>query len=144
MAEKKSEYSKLGTKYIDILKKGKISESEIIALKSFLNSGKASDDEEQKILDLIADGIDLEKSQQKKGVDWLISQYKTPTGKLKDKHPFGSREIFVLENWDSVSLSGLNNKSYVGKNYQPEYYVRTKEGTSFGYDINSGKINITI
>jgi len=139
MAEK---YSKLAQKYIDILKTGKISENELQAMKSFINSDKPTSDERDKLLDMISDGIELDKAQQKKGIDWLIKQYKTPNGKIKNSHPFGSREIYVLENWDEAYLSGLENLNMFNRNFQPVYAVKTKEGDRFEYTLSGGKIKI--
>jgi len=144
---KQDKYSKTGQKYYDIAKSGKISESELISLRSFLSSDKATREERNDIRGALADapgGMKLTKDQQKKGIDWLISQYKTPAGKLKANTPFGYREVHVLENWDEVTLKDLYDSSRFGMNpyYLPLFEVSTKTGDSFEYYVNGGKINI--
>lgn len=141
MAISKS-YSKLDKKYIDILKSGKISESELTSLKTHVNSSKPAYAVKQEILDLVYNGINLSKEQQQKGIDWLIKQYKTPTGKLKETHPYGTREISILENWKEVYLSGLENLSLFGTNYQPVFAVKDKYNNRFEYSLSGGKLNI--
>lgn len=147
---KESKYSKTGQKYYDIAKSGKISESDLIAMRSFLSSDKPTRDERNDIISAVANandgyGLKLTKEQQKKGIDWLISQYKTPAGKLKANSPFGYREVHILENVDEIMLKDLYDSSMFGMRpyYLPLFEVSTKKGESFDYYVNGGKINIT-
>lgn len=143
MAEK---YSKLAQKYIDILKKKKISENDLNALRSFLNNKNPTSEEKSKIFDLIYNGgdyIELDKQHQQKGIDWLVKQYKTPKGKLKENSPFGTREVFILENVREIRLRDLYDAGNMfSKFYIPLYEVCGGE-SCFEYHTAGGKINIT-
>lgn len=140
-------YSKLEQKYIDIAKKGKMSENDLNALRSFLNNKKPSNEYKRKIFDSIYNGgnyTELTKEHQQKGLDWLTKQYKTPTGKLKQNSSLGQREIFVLENVDEVKLKDLYDAGNMFSIfYIPLYEVSTKGGDSFEYHTAKGELNIT-
>lgn len=140
MAEK---LNKTTQKYKDILKSGKIGEQELISLRSYLGSSKISNEDRDMLLELVyKKPLKLTKDHQQKGIDWLISQYKTPAGKLKSSSPFGFRETSILENWKEAELGSLQNTSTFGKYYTPIYTIIGKDGNSFDYMMEGGKINI--
>ena len=64
-----------------IKKAKKITEQEVKLISRRLNSKEEID------LDFLADNdTKVDKAQFDKGLKWLTSQYKTPTGKLKNNH----------------------------------------------------------
>lgn len=140
----KEKENKTLTKYKNILKAGYISEQELISLRSWM-ARKATQDERREIFDAIYNKekyISLDRNQVKKGLDFLKNQYKTPTGKLRTNNPFGTREIFVLENADDIVLKDLYDAGNMFSTfYLPVYQVQSKGGDSFDYYYN-GKVQI--
>ena len=118
-----------------------ISESEILLIKGRLNKGNL-DSETQEVVDFINENyLNITPEQTKKGYDFLMSAYKTPTGKEKSNTPFADREKSALDTFEEFQFVGFTN---VGRgsfdNYLPLYAVIGKMG-SFEYYYD-GKINI--
>lgn len=135
--------NKTTKKYADILKSGKIGEQELISFRSYLNSGKISNDDRDLLLEMVyKKPIKLTQDQQKKGIEWLEKQYKTPSGKLKDKSPFGYRETHVIQNWKDIELYSLENFSTFGFFYSPVFRVNSKDGNNFDYTLQGGRVKI--
>jgi hypothetical protein len=129
-------------KTTDLLKKiettGVISESEISLLKRRLNSGEKID------MSVIWDGeISITIDQATKGWNWLMSQYKTTSGKERVNNPFGYREIDVLEDKDhTLEFRGFYDAGrYNFHSYLP-IYLACGAGTSFEYYVLGGVIQI--
>lgn len=114
-----------------------ITESQMKLIKNRMNKGEEID------ISFIWDGeILVTRDQKQKGLEWLMKQYKTPKGKVKENNPFGYREIDVLENCSDIQLKGffdagnLYNKCYV-----PLYCVHSYLN-SFDYYVNHKGIQI--
>ena len=115
-----------------------ISESEILLIKSRLNKGNL-DSETQEVVDFINENyLSITPEQTKKGYDFLMSAYKTPSGKEKSNTPFSNREKSALDTFEEFQFVGFIN---VGKGYVPLYAVIGKMG-SFEYYYDFNKINI--
>lgn len=132
------------TKYKAIIESGKISESEIISMKSFMGKSK---DNSHFIFDLLGndqpDGLLLSESQNQKGIAFLLDQWKTPTGKERLNSPFGYREQKVLENFSHFTLDSFHDASHYGQQawYLPIYHCIGKDGSCFEYYYN-GKVQV--
>lgn len=83
-----------------------------------------------------------------KGLAWLLSKWKTPTGAIRKNNPFGYREESILETFDHFSFTGFyhNCTSYQESlglhNLMPIWKVYDKEGYSFEYYGGGDKIDI--
>lgn len=134
--------SKTMTKYLVIIATGIISEQEIISMRSFMNRDKeaarqifnAWDDQE----------LAISEEQAQKGYDFLMDQWKSPSGKERKNNPFGYREQEILENFSHFTLKSLYNNSGYSQitNYLPLYSCISKDGSAFEYYYD-GKVNIT-
>ena len=119
----------------DFVKEKILSEQQVNLLKRRLNDGKITPNE------IIGDGKAwrLTPEQTEKGLKYLMSLWKTPTGKEKEMSPFGFRETNVLENFSRFEVIDFyNNNTYQQQqmginNYQPLYRVVAKDGSSFEY-----------
>lgn len=91
----------------------------------------------------------------KQGYEWLMSLWKTPTGKERENNPFGWREQHVLENFGCIEFRGLRD---ISKWKQHSFYlpiwvvvskpIKEEDGDklrrfNFEYNMNHGKIEIT-
>jgi hypothetical protein len=115
-----------------------ITEQQMKLLLKRLNSG------EQMELSIIWDGeIKLTNEHIKKGLDYLLNQWKTPNGKERLNNPFGYREQKALETCETIYLQGFYDASRYGQKpfYIPLYLVSGNEG-NFEYHMQGGKINI--
>jgi hypothetical protein len=115
-----------------------ITESQMKLLLKRLNAGEQMD------LSIIWDGeITLTEEHQKKGIDYLLNQCKTPNGKERINNPFGYREQKALETCEVIRLRGFYDASLYNqaKFYIPLYEVLGNEA-SFEYHMQGGKINI--
>lgn len=131
--------NKTTQKYIDIIKSGHIEERQIIDMRSYMNRDKEA---ARAIFDVWEDELTISTSQQQKGYDFLMNQWKTPTGAERKNNPFGYREQTILENFSDFTLKSLYNagNSYVD-NYLPLYSCNSKDGNGFEYYYN-GEVNI--
>lgn len=121
----------------EIKKSGLITESQMKTLLLRKNKGEKFDE------GIFWDGeIFLTKEQAKKGLDWLMNKYKTPTGKERSNNPFGYREQLALEQAEKIRLVGFHDAG----NFFHSFYVPLYEvyGTTqyFQYYVSGGKINI--
>ncbi len=114
--------SKLYKKYSTIIDSGKIEEREIISLKSALRRESLSKEEKQNLESRIANNnLLISTGQTKKGYDFLVNLWKTPTGKERKNNPYGYREEDVLENFESFTFDGFYDDSNY---YQQEMGIR--------------------
>jgi hypothetical protein len=132
--------SKAAKKYIDIINSGRITEREIISMRSLINRDKEARNE---IFEAWDDKeLELDPAQQQKGYDFLMNQWKTPTGTERKNNPFGYREQEILEDFRDLTLKSLYNAgNYHVDNYLPLYSCNSKDGNGFEYYYN-GKVNI--
>jgi hypothetical protein len=115
-----------------------ISEQQINLLNRRLNAGEKID------LDYIWNNdIELTPEQSKKGIDFLRSQWLTPSGKERKNSPFGYREEDALKTFERFYFRGFYDASRYGQTawYVPIYVVCGKE-TSFEYYYLNGKVEI--
>ena len=128
-------------KTLDILNEIKesnvITEQQINLLKRRMNNGEEVD------INFIWDGeILVTNSQKQKGLDWLINQWKTPTGKERINNPFGYREIEILKYCTEIQFKGFyDNGNRQFKNLIPLYCVHSYTD-SFEYYVNHKGIQI--
>jgi hypothetical protein len=116
-----------------VANRGFIQEREIITLKSRLNRGDSS------TLDLFDGGpVAISEDQTKKGLSWLLNQYKTPRGVERKNNPFGRREVAALESFERFELVDFidGGNRYVSF-FLPVYRV-IGSGASFDYYVNGG------
>ena len=113
-----------------------ITESEILLLKRRMNNGEKID------LSFVYDNeIELTDDQNKKGINFLTNLYKTPIGKERKNHPFGYREIEILENFDRFTFGGFYDAGNFYRSYYLPLYDCCGANNAFTYYYN-GKVNI--
>jgi len=86
----------------------------------------------------------LSDDQQRKGKDWLMNQWKSPTGVERKNNPYGYREQEILTNFDRIELKEYHDISRYGQRpyYVPLYQAYGKDGDSMEYYVDSKGINI--
>jgi hypothetical protein len=115
-----TQLTKTAKKYIDIIKSGKITESELVSLNSFYNKSQENKDVINAAMYEDADAKDeltLTDDQNKKGYDFLIGLRFTPTGKDRQNNPYGYREENILDNFSHFTFCGFYSE-------QVRYYIR--------------------
>lgn len=119
----------------ELLKKELLTEKEILLL-----CHRASRGEEQ---EEYAESYQITPEQTKKGLAWLLNQWKTPRGVERKNNPFGIRETDALENFSHFTFDGLYDagNQYV-KWFVPIYSVHAKDGYGFQYVVTRGGIQI--
>jgi hypothetical protein len=127
-----------------IKKANTISEKDINLLKRRYNAN--SDDESVKeVLDYYneVDFPKLDADQTKKGYDFLMNLWKSPTGKVRTNNPFGSREQRILDDFSHFEFGGFydDGNSY-RSNFIPIYIVHSKDGAAFEYIFRGGSLKI--
>ena len=127
-----------------IKKANTISEKDINLLKRRYNAN--SDDESVKeVLDYYneVDFPKLDADQTKKGYDFLMNLWKSPTGKVRANNPFGSREQRILDDFSHFEFGGFydDGNSY-RSNFIPIYIVHSKDGAAFEYIFRGGSLKI--
>ncbi len=138
--------SKAANKYLELIESGKIEESELNNMFQFLNGSRAPIDKDTRNTIISAlwnkeDHIQLSQAQNNKGINFLRKLYQTPLGKERKNHPFGFREIAVLNNFERFELIGEYNIGNMHRDYfVPLYRAIGKDG-SFEYYYN-GEVNI--
>jgi len=132
--------SKLTQKYLDIITSGTIEEGQIISMRSLMNKDK---DAARQIFAHWEDtDLTLSDTQQQKGIEFLMNQWKSPRGTERKNNPFGYREQEILENVDRLVLHSLYNAGNAyHDNYLPLYLCYSKDGDSFEYYYD-GKVQI--
>ena len=91
------------------------------------------------------DGYELTAEQTKKGLDWLMDKWKSPTGVERKNNPFSEREYALLEKFKEIRLIDFydSGNAYF-KAYLPVYEVIGNDD-SFEYHVDfskAGKIAI--
>lgn len=133
---------------LDLLNKVKesneISEKEINLIRNRMNNNRADAETKELVQWIWDNNPELTEDQNKKGLDFLIKQWKTPTGKAKDSSPFGYREEVVLDKFSHIELSGFHDISkYGGREfYIPLYTVVGGYDTGTFQYYYDGKVNI--
>lgn len=115
-----------------------ITEQQINLLNRRMNSGEKVD------MDYIWNNeIECTPEQSKKGYDFLMNQWKPPTGRERKNSPFGYREEKALETFEGFQFRGFYNGARYGQMawYIPIYVCYGKDG-SFEYYYNNGTVNI--
>lgn len=132
--------NKTTAKYLQIIASGAIEENQIIAMKSFM--GKSKENAQDIFNAFASEGLSLSVAQTEKGYDFLMKQWKTPTGAERKNNPFGYREQDILANFSHFTLKSFYNagNAYVDF-YIPLYECVSKDGASFEYYYN-GEVNI--
>ena len=128
----------------DIMKENVITEKQINLIKRRLNANP-KDASVEKIVNYIWDEKPtLTSDQNKKGLEYLMNLWKSPSGKERVNNPFGYREQDALENFASMQLSGFHDISRYGQKpfFVPLYIVNGKGDSSFEYYIDSSGVNI--
>ena len=128
----------------DIMKENVITEKQINLIKRRLNANP-KDASVEKIVNYIWDEKPmLTSDQNKKGLEYLMNLWKSPSGKERVNNPFGYREQDALENFESMQLSGFHDISRYGQKpfFVPLYIVNGKGDSSFEYYIDSSGVNI--
>lgn len=144
--------SKVYSKYVDLIKKGKFTERELISFRRQINgSSKLDIDSRQELVDLFEEKassnktIQLSKEQQSKGLNWLRQKTFKLNGRIRKNSPLGSYEIEVLNNFKKFTCVGLYNiseNSYT--QYVPIYRCYNKKGNYFDYIcLMWGEIKVT-
>jgi hypothetical protein len=135
-----------GGEIMDKIKSGDyITEREMKLITRRMNNDKL-DPEMREVIQYIWDNdvaIDPNGEWSKKGLKFLMNQWKSPTGKIRKNNPFGQRETDILENFDHFELAGFYDVSRYGgvSYYVPLYDVCDDEGWCFQYYYD-GKVNI--
>jgi len=127
----------------EIKNKETISEQEILLIRNRLNRKVYSTAD--------MEGITNKKllpEQNAKGFRYMYNLYKSSKGTERSNSPFGYREEEVLNNFSHFELVDWNDSSnyyqaQAGiKNYVPVYRVVAKDGSSFEYFMQEGKVKI--
>jgi hypothetical protein len=120
-----------------IKKSDTISERDILLMKRRMNANN-NDTSVREVLDYyteIGENPRLDAEQTKKGYNFLMNLWKSPTGKVRTNNPFSEREQKVLENFSHFEFEGFMNG-------QPVYIVMAKNGSSFEYYYSGGSMKI--
>lgn len=128
--------------YKRILDAGVITEREVNTMKNRANKGFASD-----VRQILSNGpLRITPEQTKKGIDWLINQWKTPKGKTRKHNPFNQREQVILSHFDHFELrTFIDVGGFFNYWYLPVYRAYSKKGMYFDYFVEYAKRNpITI
>lgn len=130
----------------DFLKKDLLTEQEVLLAKRRLNGGKLTSDDYLKVIP--EGGWKITPDQSKKGLEWLMDQWKTPMGVERKNNPFGYREEAVLENFKEFRLTDFYDNVNVYQvrlgihNYLPVYTVIARDKSSFQYYVDYKGIHI--
>ena len=146
--------SKTTQKYLNAMKKGFLTESEIIYLRKYLGScGSCPESDRKMLLNKIANSnFPISYDQTKKGIEWLNSFTFKKNGEPRQskKMPFRAREITVLQNFvgftlvDFILSSDMPNAYHQSsfRQYLPIYRVHSGHGKHFDYVTNMGEITV--
>lgn len=126
-------------KYLDIIASGRIEENHIIAMKSLMGKNK---DAANILGAKVADNpLSISEEQTQKGLESLIDQWKSKTGKERKNNPFGYREQDALTTFERFELAGFYD---IGNSYHSFYvpiYNCIGKDSSFQYYYN-GEVQI--
>lgn len=122
-----------------------ISERDLNLIRSRLNSGRTKRSD----IEIPDEGWKLTPDQTKKGYDFLINLWKSPTGKERVNNPFGYREQATLENFKEFRVVDFYDtanyyQNQMGMHFYVPYYrvVGMGDTPDFEYAYYAGKINI--
>ncbi len=147
-------YSKTTQKYLNTMKKGFLTESEIIYLRKYLGScGSCPESERKMLLNKVADAnFPISYDQTKKGIEWLkgFTFKKNGEPRQSKNMPFRAREIAILQDFigftlvDFILSSDLPNAYHQSsfRQYLPIYRVHSAWDTHFDYVTNMGEITV--
>jgi hypothetical protein len=122
--------------YETIAAAGVITERQIITIKSRANRGAD-------VWEIFNNGnLRITQEQTKKGLSWLLNQWKTPRGIERKNNPFGYREQEIINNFDRFALVDFYNVGRYFPFFVPVYRVISRSGSSFEYYYNAGRISI--
>jgi hypothetical protein len=115
-----------------------ISERDLNLIKNRLNA------ERVKVGDIkIPDeGWKLTPDQTRKGYEFLMDLWKSPTGKERVNNPFGYREQDALENFEEFRVTDFYNAGNMYHDFYVPYYEVIGKNNSFGYAYYGGEIHI--
>jgi len=134
--------SKLYKKYAAKIQSGRLTETEIIWLRSALNRPNSGLDYFERIqLQQLVENVqpDITPEQTAKGLAWLNNLRRTPTRKTRKHNPFTASHEAVLDAFSHFKLVGLfdcasDEARALGIYcYQPIYRVFSKDGYRFDY-----------
>lgn len=119
-----------------------LTEQQIKLLQRRLNDKKIKEE------DIFGDDFDKSKlitaEQTTKGLNWLDDKRRTPKGKERLNNPFGAREEEILDNFDHFELKEFFDSGNQFVSFKiPLWEVVSKDGQSFEYHSQGGKVNIT-
>lgn len=132
-------------KYMRIFKEATyVQEREIISFRSWARKGENREEAGQ-VFDAMNERenpLKITLEQAKKGIAWLLDQWKTPKGKERKHNPFGIREQEILEDFERFELVDFRDEGRYGvSHYVPVYRVIAKDGHSFDYAIGCWQSN---
>jgi len=131
--------------YIELAQKGKLTEKEIKALLKFVNNNdnkKLVSGVMDEFWDNVGDRgeIELEKAQEKKGLDWMKNYHFKKNGELKTANNLSGWENDILRDSHRMTLTGFyDGGGFMRSYWLPQYNVESKEG-NFDYVMQGGKI----
>lgn len=129
--------------YEQLAKKTKWSEKELNAFLRHIRTNPDDDSEAIFYETIDREGeIELTNEQQLKGKKWLINLLFTPTGRIRSNHPFGAREIDIINNLDYISLIGFFDAGNFFSSFYVPLYEACGNGYCMQYYVSGGKINI--
>lgn len=137
------EQSKLFKSYHkEILNNNMLRQGRIIRLKNYLANDCAycsMNIQEAALLNRYTTSacIRVEPEQSDKGLSWLRTKCKTPTGRYRKHNPFTKdQELMIFDNFSHFTFDGyhLGDKyNMCNRHVYPIYTVHDKEGNSFSY-----------
>lgn len=121
-----------------------ITEKEISLIGRRLNNKKELKELEETYNTAVEEGISVTDEQAKKGYEWLMNLWRTPTGAIRKNNPYGYREQEALESGiKSFTYDGHHNAGNAYRDFHtPMYTFVGKDGQSFQYYVSGGGINI--
>lgn len=131
--------SKTYNKYLNLIKKGKFTEQELISFRKQINGSSNLDiDSRQELVYLFEEkakkGIQLTKEHQLKGLNWLRQKTFKLNGDIRKNAPLDQCEINIINNFKKFICVGLYNTSDNSyDNYVPIYRCYGKNGDYFDY-----------
>lgn len=119
-----------------ILEKNELTTWDVKLILRRINAGREVDlqsvwDEPRKLLN------------DEQGRAWLLSKWKSATGRERKNNPYGYREQRVLENYAGIEFAGTYDTGNMHHSYHvPLWNVISKDGDSFQYYMSGGEIHI--
>jgi len=146
----------LTTKYVDLIKSGKMTKTEINSMRKALgHCSRLPSEKKQSIIDAFQNmqnktlGIKITPEHTEQGINFLKRTAFRTNGAARNTkdYPFSDHDLGVLRNFKEFRLVGLETFTNVYGNimsYESEWKVKSKSGDSFTYICGHwGKIQIT-